>query len=148
MVAWDRGLRARAILTPASWSEVFTAARLNDGETYPYGFGWTIDTIAGQPVHTHGGSWQGFKAYIARYLGPDLTIIVLANLFEADAARFVDGIAAIIDPLLVRPAQVSASLRKNGPIKASSIPGKCPAGTGSHRSSWIWVAGATAMGSR
>ncbi len=147
MVAWDRGLRARAILTPASWSEVFTAARLNVGETYPYGFGWSIDTIAGLPVHTHGGSWQGFKAYIARYLGPDLTIIVLANLAEADAARFVDGIAAIIDPLQVR-AQVSASLREDGPIKTSSIPGKCPAGTGSHGSSWICVAGATAMGSR
>jgi len=71
--------------------------------------GWRVRPItprigAGQPIHTHGGSWQGFKAYIARHLGPDLTIIVFANLAEADAERFVDGIAAIIDPLLVRPA--------------------------------------------
>ena len=32
----------------------------------------TLRIGAGQPIHTHGGSWQGFKACIARHLGPDL----------------------------------------------------------------------------
>src|SRR4030095_10549336 len=38
MLAWDRGLRAGAILKPESWAQVYTPVRLASGETYPYGF--------------------------------------------------------------------------------------------------------------
>ena len=123
LIAWDQGLRARAVLKPESWGAVFQPVRLNSGKTFPYGFGWGIDEVAGQPLIQHGGSWQGFRTHIARYLGNDLTIIVLANLAEADPERFVDGIAAIFDPKLAPPPpgpiadrepEVSARLR--GPL--------------------------------
>jgi CubicO group peptidase (beta-lactamase class C family) len=103
LVAWDRGLRAGAVLKPGSWDEVYTPVRLNSGRTYPYGFGWDVGETAGQQVHRHGGSWQGFKSEIARFLGSDLTIVVLANLADADPARFTDGIAALLDPSLAKP---------------------------------------------
>jgi len=108
MVAWDNGLRAGAILKPESWKQVYTPVRLNSGELYPYGFGWAVDTIAGAPFYSHGGSWQGFKSYIARYLGADLTIILFANLGDTETAKIVDGIATIIDPSLVRPPEPAA----------------------------------------
>jgi CubicO group peptidase (beta-lactamase class C family) len=104
LVAWDKGLRARAVLKPESWAEVFRPVRLNSGKTFPYGFGWSIDDAAGRPLIQHGGSWQGFRTHIARYLADDLTIIVLANLAEAEPDRFVRGIAAIFDPKLAPPA--------------------------------------------
>ena len=103
LVAWDRGLRAAAVLTPGSWKETYTPVRLLSGKTYPYGFGWDVEEVAGQAAHRHGGSWQGFKSAIARYLGSDLTVVVLANLAEADPMRFVDGIAGILDPRLATP---------------------------------------------
>ncbi len=103
LVAWDRGLRAGAVLKPGSWKEIYTPVRLTSGKTYPYGFGWDVEEVAGQAVHRHGGSWQGFKSAIARYLGSDLTVVVLANLAEADPMRFVDGIAGILDPRLAKP---------------------------------------------
>lgn len=103
LVAWDKGLRSRAVLEPESWVAVFQPVRLSSGRTYPYGFGWAIDEVAGQTVVGHGGSWQGFKTQLTRYLGSDLTIIVLANLAEADPERFVDGIAAILDAKLAKP---------------------------------------------
>lgn len=102
-VAWDRGLRSGAILKPASWRETYTPARLNSGKTYPYGFGWGLDEMAGQEVHRHGGAWQGFQSVIVRYLGSDLTIVVLANLDEAEPGDIADGIAARLDPRLVEP---------------------------------------------
>ncbi len=40
-------------------------------------------------VRRHGGSWQGFKTFIARYSGPgsdDLSVIALANLAQAQPA--------------------------------------------------------------
>ncbi len=98
LVAWDEGLSARAILKPESWARVFEPARLNSGKTFPYGFGWSLDEVAGQKVHRHGGAWQGFRSFIARYLGDGLTVVVLANLAEADVDRLVEAIAAIMNP--------------------------------------------------
>jgi hypothetical protein len=109
MVAWDRGLRAGAILKPESWKQVYTPVRLANGETYPYGFGWRVGTRAGAPCYWHGGGWQGFEAYIARYLGADVTIILFANLGDTDTEKLVDGIATIIDPSLARPVDAASS---------------------------------------
>ena len=108
MLAWDRGVRAGAVLQPASWQQVYAPAQLAGGKSYPYGFGWCVDTVAGAPRHFHSGSWQGFKTHFTRYLGADISIIVLANLAEAEPAQFVDGIAELIDPALVKPGVVEA----------------------------------------
>jgi len=99
-IAWDHGLRAHAILKPQSWAQVYTPMVLKSGKTYPYGFGWNLGESQGQPWYHHGGSWQGFKTYISRYLADDLTIIVLSNLADATPQRFVDGVARILDPKL------------------------------------------------
>ena len=100
LVAWDRGLRAGAVLKPESWNEVYAPVALTSGKTYPYGFGWKLDEVAGQKVRRHGGSWQGFKSDIARFLGSDLTVIVLANLAQARPERFTDALAGAVDPTL------------------------------------------------
>ena len=100
LVAWDAGVRAGRILKPASWAAVFEPVRLNDGTTHGYGFGWVVGVRGGQPVHQHGGSWQGFKTHYARFDRGDLSVIVLANLTQADPTKIVDGIAALLDPAL------------------------------------------------
>lgn len=99
-IAWGRGLRTGAILKPQSWSQVYAPVTLEDGKTYPYGFGWAVEESAGKRWYQHGGAWQGFTAHISRYPAEELTIIVLTNLAEASPARFVDGITTIIDPKL------------------------------------------------
>jgi CubicO group peptidase (beta-lactamase class C family) len=106
-IAWDRGLRANAVLRPGSWAEIYTPATLRNGRKYPYGFGWFIGTAKGKPVYHHSGSWQGFNTYISRYLGDDLTVIVLSNQGNSSAKNFVDGIVKVIDPELTkgRPAE-------------------------------------------
>jgi hypothetical protein len=83
--------------------------RLASGKTYPYGFGWTVDEAGGKPLLAHGGAWQGFKTYLARYLGADLTVIVLANLAQADPGRIAEKVAAAVDPTLARkePAPIA-----------------------------------------
>ncbi|MEP7346629.1 MAG: serine hydrolase domain-containing protein [Gemmatimonadaceae bacterium] len=103
VIAWDKGLRSGAILNPKSWAQMYDPVKLTSGARYPYGFGWSVDTLNGRLRLHHSGSWQGFKSYISRYMGEDLTIIVLANLAEADPGRFVDGIARILVPALVAP---------------------------------------------
>lgn len=108
LVAWERAVRTRAVLKPESWARVVEPVRLTSGRPYPYGMGWSLDTVGGQPTQGHGGAWQGFKTELTRYMGDDMTVIVLANAAQANPGRFVDSIAAIYNPALVRP--------KPGPI--------------------------------
>jgi CubicO group peptidase (beta-lactamase class C family) len=100
LVAWDAGVRAGRVLKAASWASVFAPVRLNDGKTHGYGFGWVIGVRGGQPAYQHGGSWQGFKTHYSRFDRGDVSVIALANLTQADTAKIVDGIAALIDPAL------------------------------------------------
>src|SRR6185295_411618 len=103
MIAWDKGLRSKAILKPESWEQILKPVVLKSGKTYPYGFGWFLDDIAGQPVQAHTGQWQGFTAAIARYVGVDLTVIVFANHGEFSAGKLAGMIAGTIDNRLAKP---------------------------------------------
>ena len=95
-LAWERGVRARALLKPESWSKIFTPVVLKSGKTHPYGLAWEIRQEGGQTVHGHDGSFQGFEAILTRYIEEELTIIALANLAEIDLAQVTQHLAELI----------------------------------------------------
>jgi len=95
-LAWERGVQARALLKPESWSQIFTPVVLKSGKTHPYGFAWEIRQKSGQTVHSHDGSFQGFEAILTRYIEEELTIIALANLAEIDLAQVTQHLAELI----------------------------------------------------
>ena len=95
-LAWERGVRARALLKPESWSQIFTPVVLKSGKTHPYGFAWEIRQESGQTVHGHDGSFQGFEAILTRYIEEELTIIALANLAEVDLEQVTQQIVEFI----------------------------------------------------
>ena len=97
-------MRAR-FSSPRAGSRCIRPCAWTSGETYPYGFGWSVDTRAGAPLYSHGGSWQGFKAVHRAIPGRGLTIILFANLADTDTGKLVDGVATIIDPSLARAAR-------------------------------------------
>jgi CubicO group peptidase (beta-lactamase class C family) len=119
-IAWDRGLRAHAVLKPQSWAQIYTPVTLTSGKTYPYGFGWDVGESQGGPWYHHGGSWQGFKTYISRYLADDLTIVVLTNLANADPDRFVDDVARTLDPRLAQ-IEPSTPIPDSEPLIAARV---------------------------
>jgi CubicO group peptidase (beta-lactamase class C family) len=95
-LAWERGVRARALLKLESWSQIFTPVVLKSGKTHPYGFAWEIRQESGQTVHGHDGSFQGFEAILTRYIEEELTIIALANLAEVDLAQLTKHLVELI----------------------------------------------------
>ncbi len=107
LILWEAAVKRRALLKAESWAQILTPVQLNSGKNYPYGFGWVIEERGGMPLQQHGGSWQGFKTQFSRFLGNDLSIIVLANLAQADPARIADGIAKSIDQRLAVPARTA-----------------------------------------
>ena len=104
MAKWDAALCTDKLLKKLTLEQMWTPVKLNDGKTQNYGFGWSLAEIHGHRVVEHAGAWQGFEAYIARYLDEKLTIVVLANLVHANLAKIGHTIAALYNPELAPPA--------------------------------------------
>ena len=100
MAKWDAALYTEKLLKRSSLEQMWTPVKLNDGKTFPYGFGWGLGNIRGHHVIEHGGSWQGFKAQISRYVDDKLTIILFANQTRANQAKLAHDVAGIINPEL------------------------------------------------
>jgi CubicO group peptidase (beta-lactamase class C family) len=98
MAKWDAALYTEKLLKRSSLEQMWTPVKLNNGKTYPYGFGWSLGEVRGHRIIEHGGAWQGFKSYIARYVDDKLTVVVFANLSEANPGRIAYGVAAIFNP--------------------------------------------------
>ena len=100
MIGWatalDRGVFPGRALLEAAWTPV----KLRDGGTYPYGLGWDLTEQRGHRRIGHGGSWQGFRSTIQRYPEFGLTVIVLANLAEAEPEAMAYAIAGMLEPKL------------------------------------------------
>jgi CubicO group peptidase (beta-lactamase class C family) len=100
MIKWDEALASGKLIDKAGYDAMWSPIKLNDGRAHPYGFGWMLRTVNGKRVIEHGGAWQGFKAHIARYPDNKLTVLVFANLAQANQERLATGVAAIVDPEL------------------------------------------------
>ena len=103
MVAWDTALHERKLLNEASYEAWWTPVSLTDGTTFPYGFAWFLNEQRGLRLIEHGGSWQGFRAAIARYAEDDLTVVVLANAAGTPTEAIAHEIAGIVDDRLRLP---------------------------------------------
>jgi CubicO group peptidase (beta-lactamase class C family) len=100
MAKWDAALSTEKLLKKASLDLMWTPAKLNDGKTVPYGFGWMFADLRGHRIIQHGGGWQGFSTHIARYVDKKLTVIVLTNLAGAPAPSIAAGVAGLYEPEL------------------------------------------------
>lgn len=120
LVQWARALNHRRLPSDQVLDSAWTPVRLNDGGRYPYGFGWDLSEQRGHRRVGHTGSWQGFKSAIYRYPHFDLTVVVLANLAQAESGAIAQGIAGLIEPALRPPQLLPAPL--SGPSPPLAIP--------------------------
>ena len=86
LALWDASLRRAALLKPASLEQMWTPAKLDNGEDAEvfmqrYGFGWELAHLRGWPTVGHGGA---SGTYVLRFVEEPLTVIVLTNLESQD----------------------------------------------------------------
>lgn len=95
LAKWDAALYTEKLLKRSSLDQMWTVTKLKNGQPNSghYGFGWDILTKDGHVVLDHGGAWQGFKSHISRYVDDKLTVVVLANLEQADPEVIADHVA-------------------------------------------------------
>jgi hypothetical protein len=103
LARWDAALYGTQLISADSLRQMWSPVRLANGATYPYGFGWAIEEQRGFPNIEHGGSWQGFRTHIARYVEQRLTVIVLTNLAQGGPEIIAHGIAGLVEPGLRLP---------------------------------------------
>jgi CubicO group peptidase (beta-lactamase class C family) len=95
LAKWDIALSTGKIINPSSIREMYTPAKLNNGQTHDYGYGWEIHN---RPHHSSVGHSGGRSSAYERFLEDKLTVIVLTNLSGADPDALAEGIAAIYIP--------------------------------------------------
>jgi CubicO group peptidase (beta-lactamase class C family) len=110
MKKWDAALYTGRLLTKESLARMWSPTELLDGtravvnpggkQPVCYGFGWTVAKKGPYQCVAHGGAWQGFRSYIARIPQIHLSIVVLANLGEADAPSIAKSILETYEPRL------------------------------------------------
>ncbi|HSD13032.1 MAG TPA: serine hydrolase domain-containing protein [Flavobacterium sp.] len=109
MAKWEAGLNAGKLLKKESYEAMWTPVRLNNGSTFPYGFGWKIDSLNGKRILAHDGTWQGFESTIKRYPEKKLTVIVFANLYKARTNKIATRVMQLFQPELKMTKKVSNS---------------------------------------
>lgn len=77
LASWDSILYTEVILTNETKKKMWAPTRLNNGNMYPYGFGWSTWTRNGVNVIDHTGITG---TQITRMLDDSLTVVVLTNL--------------------------------------------------------------------
>ena len=113
---WDEALEKRKLISRASYEQMWTPVRLNNGTTAPYGFGWRIaKTDSGHRVVEHGGAWQGFASYIVRYPDDRLTVAVLCNRAGASASYIAKHIAGFYVPSVAPRVRHGSQTRSCNP---------------------------------
>ena len=95
LAQWDAALYTEKILKQSSLEQMWTVAKLSNGQPNSghYGFGWFIRDQHGRHIIGHEGEWQGFVTYILRHMDDKLTVVILTNLAGAKPERIADHVA-------------------------------------------------------
>ena len=113
LAKWDEALRNHTLLNEKEMQPALAPVKLNDGsephwpaepggdnlhpgEPVSYGFGWFLDPYEGHQRMWHTGTTMGFRTVIERFLGENLTIIILSNRTDLDPEKLSLQVADLL----------------------------------------------------
>src|SRR4029079_13173413 len=100
---WQAALASGRPIGADRLEQMWSPARLEDCTRAPYGFGWFPVVRGGRRIVFHGGAWQGFKGFIARFPDERLAVIILANLWDTNEWSITRTLASVFIPELALP---------------------------------------------
>lgn len=87
LAKWDAALDTEKLLKKSTVKQMWTKAKLNNGQEVNHGLGFGMTPFRGHKRVGHSGGAAGFSAAITRSVDDDVTVVVLTN---ADSAGFVN----------------------------------------------------------
>jgi hypothetical protein len=104
MIRWLQALHGGKVLSPKSYAEMITPAKLNDGTPLRYSMGLIIgEDSHGLRYIGHGGGGFGFSSEARWYPAAKLAVVVLTNSEPDEITAVAEGLAAAVLPA-PRPA--------------------------------------------
>jgi CubicO group peptidase (beta-lactamase class C family) len=100
LARWDAALYTEKLLKKPLLRQMWTPARLNNGQEAPYGFGNELDMDRGHRAAGHQGGGLAYNATLLRYPDDRLTVIVLCNQTSAPSRPMARKIASFYVPAL------------------------------------------------
>ncbi|MBI1294168.1 serine hydrolase [bacterium] len=97
LLRYDRALFGGELVSEETFAEALKPARLNNGRSSYYGFGWELDKDGA--YITHAGAWLAFQSCYVHYLEQNFSVIVLFNqdYEDADVCEIAFEIAALYE---------------------------------------------------
>jgi len=95
MLKWQNAINSNLILKPETIKKAFTKYRLNNGETFTYGYGWHLKEINGFAAREHGGSIFGFKTMAVYIPTADIYVVGFSNCDCNSPTQLTRDIAAL-----------------------------------------------------
>lgn len=99
LAKWIRAIDRCTLLDCDTLRESWTSAKLNDGTSTNYGFGWRLETRDGERVISHTGETRGFRNALLRYPDQRIVVILLTNRNEGAPATEVARVVKEIGKL-------------------------------------------------
>lgn len=122
LAKWDAALYTTKLLKKENMELLWSPVTLKNGKTENYGLGWRLANINGHRLIEHGGEWQGFTAFISRYIDEKLTVIIMSNLSgNAELGAITHRIASIYDGKNIK---VEENKHDNSCMPLNSNPGE------------------------
>jgi CubicO group peptidase (beta-lactamase class C family) len=76
---WDQALYTEKLINQKYLDDSWTSGVTTNGDEFPYGYGWRLETYKSNKVVYHTGSTRGFRNIIYRVPKEQFTIIILTN---------------------------------------------------------------------
>jgi len=94
---WDKALYENTLVREETMQKAFEAAKLKNGNHYPYGFGFRLRERDGKKEVYHYGKWNGFRTGIIRNIDDTSTIIILNHTDRPYNSRITKNISKILN---------------------------------------------------
>jgi len=93
LARWDGNFRRMAVGGPRVAAMMLERGALNDGTRVAYGMGLVVDRYRGVPTVEHTGEFGGYRTAFVRFPEDHVSIAVLCNRADGDAAFIAHRIA-------------------------------------------------------
>jgi len=104
LLVWERALQTNRLISAASYAQMITPGKLNNGTTTGYGFGLGLSQLDGHRRVSHSGGINGFQTELDYYPDDSLTVVALINTEGSNPGRIAERLArtamGIPDPIV------------------------------------------------
>ena len=105
LARWSAELNSSQLINASLHAAMLAPTRLNDGTTFPYGFGISLDDLRGEPLLRHTGTYSvGYSSDLVALPERGLALAVLTNQHQGNPWSLAGTLLQLADPTVQPPS--------------------------------------------